>query len=374
MNNCIKKQRLSAQIETMSKENKSPWLSVVIPVFNAEKYLEKCISSVLKQSFYDFELLLVNDGSMDRSDEICRKYAETDQRIRYFHIENSGSLKARVYGTLKAEGKYLLFCDADDFYCDEKAFEKLFRTASQYEPDIIEFGFCKTFKLFKTRRMPADRIEFAEREEFINTDYPKLLCSHWDESRLTTTVWDKLYKRELAAALPDTDSFAHVFMGDDIILNLYLTENCHSAVYMPDALYCYHVRTGSSAIWKKKTMQDLNQIKEYQMLFLDTWEGKDLERVKSTLFSEIAFWLLAHIKDGIQQLSDSEMKAYIADTLELPAFVKAREFFLNEDDTEWEAVELLRKADPQAYINAAHTQTEKEGGREKIKKWIKNHI
>lgn len=92
----------------------TPKISVIIPVYNAEKYLDQCIQSVLNQSFTDFELLLINDGSKDRSGEICDTYAKKDQRIKVFHQENKGVSAARNVGLEHAKGEWITFVDSDD--------------------------------------------------------------------------------------------------------------------------------------------------------------------------------------------------------------------------------------------------------------------
>ena len=93
----------------------NPLVSVIVPVYNAEKHLYRCIDCILVQSFTDFELLLINDGSKDNSDKICDGYAVNDSRVRVFHKENGGASAARNYGLDKAVGKYICFIDADDW-------------------------------------------------------------------------------------------------------------------------------------------------------------------------------------------------------------------------------------------------------------------
>ena len=91
-----------------------PEVSIIVPVYNTEKYLHKCVDSLLAQSFTDFELLLVNDGSPDNCGAICDKYAESDSRIRVIHKENGGASAARNSGIENAKGEYIAFCDSDD--------------------------------------------------------------------------------------------------------------------------------------------------------------------------------------------------------------------------------------------------------------------
>ncbi len=90
-------------------------ISVIVPVYNVEKYLHRCIDSILVQTFTDFELLLIDDGSTDKSREICDEYEGKDKRIRVFHKDNGGASSARNVGLDNANGEYICFCDADDF-------------------------------------------------------------------------------------------------------------------------------------------------------------------------------------------------------------------------------------------------------------------
>lgn len=93
----------------------SPKISIIVPVYNAEKCLNRCIDSILSQSFSDFELLLIDDGSRDESGAICEEYSEKDKRVRVFHKENGGVSSTRNVGLDKAIGEYLCFCDSDDY-------------------------------------------------------------------------------------------------------------------------------------------------------------------------------------------------------------------------------------------------------------------
>ena len=92
-----------------------PFISVIVPVFNAEKSLHRCVDSILTQKYTDFELLLINDGSTDSSGAICDRYAAKDSRVRVFHKENGGASSARNLGLDNARGEWITFCDSDDF-------------------------------------------------------------------------------------------------------------------------------------------------------------------------------------------------------------------------------------------------------------------
>jgi len=117
-------------------------VSIIVPVYNAEKYLEKCISSLLNQNFSDFELILVNDGSKDNSGKICDEYAKADKRIKVFHKENGGVSSARNRGIDEAGGKYIMFCDSDD-YIKEEFCAPLVSLANEDEDCLVIAGITK---------------------------------------------------------------------------------------------------------------------------------------------------------------------------------------------------------------------------------------
>ena len=96
----------------------TPGFSIVIPVYNAEKYLGECVESVLSQSVTDFELILVNDGSTDKSGHLCDRFALRDERVKVIHQQNSGHITARMNGVSAAVGDYIMFLDSDDYWLD----------------------------------------------------------------------------------------------------------------------------------------------------------------------------------------------------------------------------------------------------------------
>lgn len=113
-----------------------PGLSVIVPVYNAEKYLKRCVDSILKQTYADFELLLVDDGSFDRSGFICDEYAVKDSRVRVFHKPNGGVSSARNLGLDNAKGEWIAFIDSDD-YVDAVYFDDLLGKAKEADADIV---------------------------------------------------------------------------------------------------------------------------------------------------------------------------------------------------------------------------------------------
>lgn len=122
----------------MDSNELSPFFSIITPVYNGEKYLEECIESVIKQTYSSWELILVNDGSTDKSGEICDRYSD-DTRIKVIHQKNMGALCSRLNGIAKASGRYEIGLDADD-YLDPDCLEKIKNTIDKCKSDLIFFG------------------------------------------------------------------------------------------------------------------------------------------------------------------------------------------------------------------------------------------
>lgn len=117
-----------------------PRFSVIVPVYNAQEYLSKCVNSVLNQTYSDFELLLVDDGSKDNSPVICDNFSQADSRVKVFHIENGGASKARNTGLDHSIGEYIIFLDSDDFWDNKNALCILNEKISVTDCDVLMFG------------------------------------------------------------------------------------------------------------------------------------------------------------------------------------------------------------------------------------------
>lgn len=112
-------------------------ISIIVPVYNVEKHISECIDSVINQSYTNWELLLINDGSTDSSGAICDEYSQRDSRVRVFHKENGGVSSSRNLGLDNAQGEWIIFLDADDYWYDYTVLEKLVETAEKYNLDIV---------------------------------------------------------------------------------------------------------------------------------------------------------------------------------------------------------------------------------------------
>ena len=133
-------------------------------------------------------------------------------------------------------------------------------------------------------------------------------------------------------------------------MNLQLLSTCDTLLFIPDILYGYRQLSGGTGKFSRRIMEDLNHIKQYQLSYLDHYEGEASDKIRYTLFAEAASWFYLHVQQALEFLSEDEVEAMIIETLRLPSFIQAREYYLHECNHRWEAIELLCEADPKEYI------------------------
>ena len=337
-------------VVTKNSSASTPWLSVIIPIYNAEKYLKKCLDSIAIQSHRNFEVILVDDGSSDSSATICTDYCKKDSRFCYLPKENGGAYQSRIFGAEHANGTYITFCDADDYYTTKNAFQILHRYLRTGQYDAVQFGHEKKYNHMKQKKPCVAAAVSIGREEILANEYPRLLCSYWDNAKITTNVWNKVYHRKLLSNFPSSVSAERIFWGDDQIMNLQLLSTCDTLLFIPDILYGYRQLSGGTGKFSRRIMEDLNHIKQYQLSYLDHYEGEASDKIRYTLFAEAASWFYLHVQQALEFLSEDEVEAMIIETLRLPSFIQAREYYLHECNHRWEAIELLCEADPKEYI------------------------
>lgn len=177
--------------------------SVIVPIYKAEKYLNKCVDSILGQTFTDFELILVDDGSPDKCPEICDAYEKADSRVRVIHKQNEKLVRARFTGIQAATGDYICYVDADDYVTKDwlsTVANKIF--SSPVRPDIVVFGSVRDFGDYTVKIKKNVPDGFYDKKRLENEVYPVLMSGnrtriHLGKECIYTASWNKVYKREL---------------------------------------------------------------------------------------------------------------------------------------------------------------------------------
>ena len=218
--------------------------SILVPVYNVEKYLEDCIQSVLKQTYSNYELILVDDGSKDNSGIICDKYAGIYSNIKAFHKANRGLIHTRRFALRKAAGEYIVMLDSDDLL-EANTLEVLAGTISKHDCDCV---------FFNRKQLINGKIVRASYhiEEGYHCDKRSILRKALIDMPYNGIV----LKCSRTSLYTDADysNYYHIQRGEDLLQTLELLNNCNTAEFIDDELYIYRYR--SESIANSKTSQD----------------------------------------------------------------------------------------------------------------------
>lgn len=243
---------------------KNPSISIIVPVYNVEEYLPRCIDSILAQTFTDFELILVDDGSPDNCGKICDEYAKKDNRIKVIHKENGGVSSARNLGMDNSSGQYITFCDADDCL-HKQIYEILFYYAIKESSEIVV---CNYKKFTYLEEVKSNVIDYKEREyaclsgkeayEYISTP---------EKCQMFGSVCNKLFSANVISNISFDTNLSY---GEDLCFVLSVLFSAESVIVLDDmALYYYYTRPNSAMnTLQSKQFYDfyLTKIKIYEYI------------------------------------------------------------------------------------------------------------
>ena len=215
--------------------------SIIVPVYNVENYLRECVDSILAQTYMDFELILLDDGSTDTSGKICDEYALRDSRIKVIHKENGGHISARRTGLNIATGQYICFVDSDDLIsCN--LLQKTYDIISRFSSDIITFKWMNIDLSGKPLR--EETPVFAEGEISKEVYFQKMLSS-----ASLNSLCKKICRRTLFDLDKNYSCFYNIYNGEDLLQSIPLVYNASSFYYIDQSLYLY--RTNPNSITHK---------------------------------------------------------------------------------------------------------------------------
>lgn len=217
--------------------NTAPKISVIVPVYNCEKYIDRCINGILNQTFTDFELILMNDGSTDNSLEVCREYAKKDNRIHVFSQKNLGQAAARNNAVQKAQAEWLAFVDADD-YTHPQLLRILY---SAITDENVKIAMCGALQGDTLPDTFCDSVENAQ-TKVITTDEENLLNLCKNEKYYYWVVWGKLINKSLFLAAPLTEGRIY---EDNAAVPRWL-HTAQKVAITPAQLYFYRVNTSGT--------------------------------------------------------------------------------------------------------------------------------
>ena len=235
-----------------------PFISIIIPVYNAEKYLRLCLSSVEKQTFTDWEVLLVDDGSSDSSPQICDEYSHRDERFRTFHQQNSGTSAARNVALRECRGTYVTFMDNDDWWLDPTCLENVASSLTEHPVDLLWHMSCRSDES-GSRVLDVEATTFSETVRQLTAED----AIHFviDHDLTTSAVWTKVVKRTLIN--DHAIFFPEGMRNEDTQWSARVIAYCSSVTWHDERFYVYrmgHSYAQTSHKLADASVRDLEQI------------------------------------------------------------------------------------------------------------------
>lgn len=269
---------------------KMPLVSIIVPIHNAEKTIDRCIDSILNQTYRDFELLLLNDGSTDGSGLICDTHAEKDSRIRVLHKENSGVSDTRNQGIAMAEGEYLQFVDSDDWISPD-ATEVFMRGVTEHPCDMAIADFYRVIGERASQKGDIDKEGIIDRTEYASYMMRKPADFYYG------VLWNKFYKRSIIEEY-HLKMDSSISWCEDFIFNLEYIRHAHTIYVLKVPVY-YYVKTKGSLVSQGISMKKTIQMKRtvfayYNNFYRDVFDDDDYEKRRVQVYR----FLLDAASDG----------------------------------------------------------------------------
>lgn len=287
-------------------------VSIISPVYNVEKYIPRFLESVKDQVLNDYELILVDDGSKDNSLEVCRQLTKQDDNIHIIHQENQGSGAARNTGLKRAKGKYVYFCDPDD-YLDKKLLSDNVSLAEKNNSDVIIFGY-----IAETVDGQILKKVVPEGGEYTSLQETKKIFPVWFEKQLIYYVWNKLYLRDSIKDL----KFETACTGQDFRFNIKYFHTARRIFCNDEAYYHYLSNRPNSAQnsiqmnkMRNKALDLAEENQQLEELFFNCW-GEKRNKIYTNLIRERKKNAILLALNSSESLSIGDRKTYLDNLLE----------------------------------------------------------
>lgn len=275
-------------------------LSIIVPVYNVQSYLEKCIQSILLQDYNNYELILVDDGSTDNSGEICDKYA-FNKKVKVYHKKNGGLSDTRNFGIKKSDGKYIMFVDSDDFLYNIHCLKKINDYIEESEADVIQYKMVYYYEKKNKYVFLKDLKEF-------NGSVLEKISSLNENGQVSVSACDKIVKAEIIKN--KNIYFENDLLSEDIKWSYELYLNIDTLKIVNDNIYVYRQqRINSISTSKtKKNVCDLFKIIKY-------WYNYPYNsiKLKTLYFNLISYWYLILRTNYKKSYYNQEMKKFFKD-------------------------------------------------------------
>lgn len=290
-----------------------------MPVYNAEKYLREAIESVLKQTYLEFELLLINDRSTDNSKEICQEYSKKDSRIVFLENDSAihGPGPTRNIGLDYVMGEYIYFMDADD-WIEDCLLKCAVSRMQETNADIVQFGVIYEYSDGNN----PEQYFWGGKDLLTKDKIKKDFSAYWKENR--NSLWMYLFRREKVKTI----RFEDIIIGEDISYIMDALSNADKIAYIKKALYHYRYVEGSTSHrWVENTIECREIIWNHQLNFLKSFQG-DMDKLA---YAEVAYdnyiWAIYQLSSNLCTLSYREKKRELLRIKEAMEFERYRAIY-----------------------------------------------
>lgn len=245
-----------------------PLISVIVPIYMIERYIGICIESIIKQTYKNLEIILVDDGSKDKCPEICDLYARKDSRIKVIHNSNGGLVSARKSGLRESNGRYITYVDGDD-WIEPDFIESLYESASKYDADMVCAGFTRVLFSRSARFINNLQTGVYEKDDLKKLWRTMASLAPYYKNGISTYVWNKLFRREI---LLDSQNMVdnRITLGEDGAVTYPALLKCKKVVVIENV--AYHYRQREDSMLKKNTgyCEDAKKL-QYLYDYLKNW-------------------------------------------------------------------------------------------------------
>lgn len=270
-------------------------ISIVVPVYNTQAYIERCLDSILAQTYPNFEVICIDDGSKDDAGKLCDAYRKRDNRIHVYHIENHGVSYARNYGLSLMKGSWFCFVDSDD-WIEPNYLERMYRLAIERQCHVVACGIDMVYESVAGTEEGNEQILVFDSSQNCIQNF---ICG---ENSMHGLVWNKLYNRKMFG---DVRFDEQLKVNEDCMYSYEIMSECDAACLTTMRLYHWYIRQ-DSACHKKAERADFSGANVFLNLY-DKLQGKDMEKAQRFLcknYVSAAVQVLLYAK---YERSDSEV-------------------------------------------------------------------
>lgn len=276
-------------------------ISVIIPVYNAARYLKKCMNSVINQTYKNLEIIVIDDGSTDASSTICDKYAAMDKRVQVIHRENKGLVSARKFGVSLASGDYIAFADSDD-WIEIDMYEKLSQEVFRNDSDIVASGYIYETD-YPVRILNSIAAGFYQGADLEQKVYPYMLYSGVEyEFGLTQFMWNKLYRRPvIEMGIRDVDE--RITDGEDVAIFFPTALSAESISVVSGCFYHYReIKTSMSRKKSSEYYENAMHLNQYlEKIFLNS-------KYREIMMPQLRAFMFRFVCNGLKPLFHLELE------------------------------------------------------------------